>query len=219
MTIAECLVSIYKRFEKTDEAPDTSGEDYIVRMEYVNAAIDKWENELGIQWKELFSTLSQTLVSGVYDDNTGTGTLQYFKRPAGYLWIGEDKYQYVRPERVEKEVEMNAGKKIYTVTGSKGTYAIHVYPSTSGAFTLNYVKRAQKYSTGVETEEIEMSDPEFCIYDVLAQLYLEDDNTTQASVVQQVAGAKMDAMKLENERDPFNNNNNFPDDDFDGFGN
>jgi hypothetical protein len=64
-----------------------------------------------------------------------------------------------------------------------------------------------------------MSDPSFIIHDVLSQLYLDDDNGTQASVEIQVAGAKMEAMKLNNEIDPFNNNNNFPtDDDFDGFG-
>lgn len=219
MLIADCLKSIYKRFEKSADDPDITGEDYTIRMEYCNSAIDKWENESGIEWKELFGTLSQTLSNGVYNNNTGAGTLENFKRPAGSLYIGTDRYQYVRPERIEKEVDMFPTKKIYTVTGSRGQFSINVYPVVDGAFTLNYRKYATKYSTGTETEEIQMADPEFVIYDVLTALYLEDDNNTQASVCGQIATAKMDSMRLANETDPFNNNNNFPDDDFTGFGN
>lgn len=216
MLILDCLKSIYKRFEKSSDEPDTTSEDFIVRLEYCNASIEKWENELGIKWKELYGNLSGTLVNGVCNNQT---TLADFKEPAGFLKIGNDKYQYVRPEMVEKEQRNNASKKIYTVTGSKGSFSINVYPVVDGSFTLDYRKYATFYSTGEETTPIQMSDPSFIIHDVLAQLYLDDDNGTQANVEIQVAGAKMEAMKLNNEVDPFNNNNNFPsDDNFDGFG-
>lgn len=211
------MEEIYLDFEKSSDAPDTTSEDYLVRLRFVRKSIEKWENEQGIEWKELYGTLSQTLTSGVYNDNTGAGTLEDFKRPAGHLKIGEDKYEYVRPERVEVEQRLNESKKIYTVTGSKGSFSINVYPVVTDSFTLNYRKDATKYYTGAESTPIEMSDPSFIIHDVLAQLYLDDDNGTQANVEIQIAAAKMDAMRLANETQPFSKND-FPDDDFDGFG-
>jgi len=57
-----------------------------------------------------------------------------------------------------------------------------------------------------------MSDPSFIIHDVLSQLYLDDDNTTQATVEMQVASAKIDAMRLANEIDPFYQGNEIPSD-------
>ena len=217
MLIFDCIKSIYIRFDKSIDEPDITTEDFIVRMEYCNAAIEKWENEMGIEWKELSRTLSGTLVNGICNDNTTT--LADFKRPAGFLRIGSDKYQYVRPENVEKEQRLDELKKIYTVTGAKGTYSINVYPAISASFTVDYRKEADKFSTGEETTDIEMSDPSFIIHDVLSQLYLDDDNGTQASVESQIASAKSDAMRLANETDPFNNNNGLPEDEnFDGFG-
>lgn len=216
MLILDCIKSIYKRFEKSIDEPDVSSEDFLVRLEYCNASIEKWEDEQGIEWKELYGNLSGTLVNGICNNQT---TLADFKRPAGLLKIGEDKYTYVRPENVEREVRNNPSKKIYTVTGYKGAFSINVYPVVDGAFTLDYRKYATKFTTGEETTPIQMSDPSFIIHDVLAQLYLDDDNGTQANVEIQVASAKMDAMRLANETDPFNSNNGFPDDEnFDGFG-
>jgi hypothetical protein len=212
MLVADLMKKIYKRFEKSSDDPDNTSEDYIVRLEYVNAEIEKWENEIGIEWKELFGTLSQTLVNGVYNNNTGVGTLENFKRPAGFLRIGEDKYEYVRPEQVEKEQRENPNKKIYTVTGSKGTYSINVYPAVSGAFTLDYRKLATTYSTGTETTEIEMSDPSFIIHGVLSQLYQDDNNNSQAGVEMQISNEKMSAMKTANEVVPWYNNNEVPSD-------
>ena len=218
MLITDLITSIYKRFEKSSDTPDSLTEDYIVRLEYVNDAIGKWENEQGITWKELFKTMTGTITNGVCNDNAVT--LADFKRPANSLFIGADEYHYIRPANFIEEQTNNPSRKIFTVLGAKGSFEISVFPVVSGTFSMGYVKEAYKYTTGTETTpEIEMSDPEFIINDVLAQLYLDDDNGTQANVKIQVAGAKMDSMKLNNEIDPFNNNNNFPqDDNFDGFG-
>lgn len=216
MLIEDLMEEIYLDFEKSTDAPDKTSEDYLVRLRYVRKAIDKWENEQGIEWKELYGTIIGTLTNGICNDNVTT--LVDFKRPAGFLKIGDDKYEYVRPERVESEQRMNENKKIYTVTGSKGTFSINVYPAVSDSFTLDYRKEATKFYTGNETTHIQMSDPSFIIHDVLGQLYLDDDNGSQANVEIQTASAKMDAMRLANEVQPFNNNYQ-PEDDFDGFGN
>ena len=64
-----------------------------------------------------------------------------------------------------------------------------------------------------------MSDPHFLINDVLAQIYEQDNNFNMVSIKMQTAGAKMEAMKIANEKTPYNNPNALPDDDFQGFGN
>ena len=212
MLIEDLMEDLYFEFEKSADTPDKDSEDYKVRLRYVRKAIRNWENEEGIEWKELFGTISGTLASGIYNDNSGANTLENFKRPAGFLKIGEDKYEYVRPEALEKEVRENPSKKIYSVLGSKGTYSIQVYPVISADFTLNYRKEATVFTTGSEVTHIEMSDPEFIISYVLAQLYLDDQNSQQATVEMQIASSKMDAMKLANETQPFFQDNTVPSD-------
>lgn len=215
MTILEALTEVFTMYEKSADAPDTSSEDFVVRLAYANAAIDKWENEEGMDWKELYSTISNTLdANGEFDD---TATLADFKRPAGYLMIGSTKYEYVRPERWE--VESQGSKKVYTVTGAKGTHIIKVNPNPGAvAFTLDYRKTATKYSTGLEATEVEMSDPYFIVHDVLTQLYLDDRNSNQVSYELQVAQNKMDAMKRINESAPFYQPTGVDDDTNIGFG-
>jgi len=199
MTITEVMASIYRRFEKSSDEPDTTSEDFIVRLDYVNRAIRQWENEMGMDWKELYRTLSGTLTSGVL---TGS-TIDALKSPSGFVRIGTDRYEYVRPERVEREVSLYSSKKIYTITGAKEAKSINVYPVVSDDFYLDYQKYATIYSTGEETGEIEMSNPEFIIQFVCAQLYLDDANNTQAGVEMQGATDAMNSMKLNNEKLPF----------------
>ena len=199
MTITEVMASIYRRFEKSSDEPDTTSEDFIVRLDYVNRAIRQWENEMGMDWKELYRTLSGTLTSGVL---TGS-TIDALKSPSGFVRIGTDRYEYVRPERVEREVSLYPSKKIYTITGAKESKSINVYPVVSDDFYLDYQKYATIYSTGEETGEIEMSNPEFIIQFVCAQLYLDDANNTQAGVEMQGATDAMNSMKLNNEKLPF----------------
>jgi hypothetical protein len=215
MLISEAMTSIYRRFEKSIDEPDNDSEDYIVRLDYANRAIRQWENEEGMDWKELSGTLSGTLVNGICNNQTD---LANFKSPLGFLRIGTDRYTYVRPERVEREQTLHTSKKIYTVTGSKGSKSINVYPAISADFTLDYKKYATTYTTGEETTEIEMSNPEFLIAFVLSMLYLDDDNSTQAQVEMQSATGAMQAMKLDNEKLPFFQDQDETDD-FEGFGN
>lgn len=215
MTILEAITEIYKMYEKSSEAVDPTSEDFIVRLSYANAAIDKWENEEGMDWKELYATISDTLDANGQFSNTVT--LANFKRPAHYLVIGTTNYGYVRPERWE--VESQGSRKVYTVTGSKGTHTIKVNPNPGAvAFTLGYRKTATKFSTGLEATQIEMSDPHFIVHDVLTLLYLDDRNNNQASYELQVAQAKMDAMKRVNETAPFYQPSQIDDDSFKGFG-
>lgn len=218
MLIADAMREVYYRFEKSPDEPDNTSEDYIVRLSYANRAIRQWEHEEGMDWKELYQTITGTLVNGVCSDNVTA--LASFKRPSGLLRIGSDRYSYVRPERVEREVTMYPSKKIYTVTGSKGSYAVNVYPAVSGTFSLDIQKNATTYSTGEETTEIEMSNPEFLIQFVVAMLYLDDNNSSQAGVEMQSATGAMEAMKLNNEKTPFyTESGEGEDDEFLGFGN
>lgn len=210
------MEEIYLDFEKSIDAPDKTSEDYLVRLRFVRKSIEKWANEMGVEWRELYGTITDTMTSGVFNDQN---VLSDFVRPAGFLRIGSDKYEYVRPEKVEEEQRLYPTKKIYTVTGSLGTFSINAYPSITGTFSLDYRKLPTLFYTGNETTHIQMSDPTFIIHEVLAQLYLDDDNSTQASVELQVASAKLDAMKLQNELKPFNHGNTYGDVEFQGFGN
>ena len=208
MIIEDLMIKVYRMFEKSTDAPDKTSEDYLVRLAYVNSSIDEWENAIGMDWKELSGTISGTLVDGVFDLTTITD----FKAPDGFVVIGTDTYEYKRPEVVEQEVRLDSNKKIYTVTGSEGSYSLRVYPAISDSFTLNYKKTAAKYSTGSETEPIQMSNPYYIIHRVMTNLYLDDDNTNQASVENQIAESILEAMKTANETVPSLQDSTFSED-------
>ena len=211
-TIQEALTSVYTIYEQSSDAPDTTSDDWKIRVAYANDSVGKWETEKGMDWKELYVTLSANLAAN------GTYTLpDAFKRPVGNLIIGTDQYVYARPERYPEDVL--SGKRVYTITGKKKGFLLKTSPvPTSLAFTLDYKKYADTFTTGTEAGELEMSDESFLIHDVLMQIYLQDNNSALASVYMQLAAQDLDGMKLENERTTFNNPDTFPDDKFPGFG-
>lgn len=215
MLILDALKEVYKIYEQASTAPDTTSDDFAIRMAYANNSISKWENEIGMDWRELYvPSYTGTL------DATGSANMPAnFKAPLSFLQIGNTKYSYVPPERFD-EMQFENRSYFFTVMGSVGSFVIKTQPAkANAAFSIDYKKYATTFVTGAETTPIDMSDPYFLINDVLAQIYEQDTNFNMVSIKMQTAGAKLDSMKLVNEKTPFNNPNSLPDDDFQGFGN
>lgn len=187
--------------EKNQDYPDQTSEEYLSILAMINAGIDKWEERLleGIYWKELYATMEDT--SGGTSQEDAPEALVF---PGSSLWIGNDEYDYYRPEDARVEMKNSPTTKLYYITGGRNNYKINISPvPTSGqAFEVDYYVEATKYSTGEETTALEMADPYYAIYYALGMLYLDDENDVQAGFAIDTANEKMDRMIAANEKTP-----------------
>lgn len=217
MLIDIALKKIHKLYENNEEYPEQSSEDYIARLEKFNSAINLWEEQvlMGTLWRELFESAPVTANGTGIDSAPAT-----FLWPAGSIWIGNIEYEFVRPEKARKLVKENTSKKIYWITGASGSYKINSYPAIGGGtvFDFDFYKKATQFDTGAEATEIEMRNPYYGINYVLSQLYLDDENSTQADFYLNLANESMEAMKISNEATPFYQDNQLDDIDDPGFG-
>ncbi len=213
-TINDVLNEVYKVYNQTASAPDYSSDDWAVYVSYANRSLAKWENKPEVDWKELVvQGYSLTLVNGQVTLPAN------FKEPLSYLTIGTNRYHYVIPERYEEYVLQNNGNYYYTITGVKGAKTLVTQPNAGNVTGLiDYKKYANTYSTGQETAELEMKNPDFLFHDVMAQIYTMDENILQAQVEFQIADAQLNEMAVNNEKNPYNNESVINDDDFIGFG-
>lgn len=217
MTTDDALKRVHELYEKNTDYPTAGEEDYDSRLALLGASINKWASKLfeGTFWKELFDTHN-----GVTNTSSQGDAPSDWMYPGGSLWIGANEYKYVRPERATKTIKQDPSAKIYWITGATGAQKVNINPApgVGVSFVLDYYHTPFIPETGAETTELEMGDAYFAIYDVLTQLYLDDDNTTQADFNLNLANEKMAAMQLSNETTPFYQSNALEDVSDPGFG-
>ena len=193
----EYINSLYE----SDSQPPTSGdEDFIVWTSLINIAINLWENEEGLLWKELFVKLTDA----VDGDKTATaGDYSYavptnFRFPAsGYVWLGtgtnKTAYKVVKQEDLVL-YENDSGNWCYFLMDTTPTLEFNpnCTLTTGQTINYNYYKKAAKLTTGAST--FEMSDPMFAVYYVLSELKKEEGDATAG----QIASQKLEGMKTKN---------------------
>jgi hypothetical protein len=201
MTILEALQSFHRQYEGNTDYPDSSSEDFVTRLEKANGAIGQWEKKLfeGIFWKELF-----TPHSAVTTMDSQSDAAENFLFPGSSLYIGSIEYKFCRPELARKKIKEDQNARIFWVTGTSGAYKININPAPGigVAVEYDYYRKAFRFN-GSESTQIEMSDPEFVVHWMLAQIFTDDENTTQAGLQMDLANEKMQAMQLANEMTPF----------------
>lgn len=195
MTPVELLQGVHVRFEKNTDYPDSTEEDHVVRVAYMNDAIDTLEKEAleGVNWDFLKTSASMTF------SGTGTDTL-----PSDFLTF----------LRVGNSASLKIGNATYTETsssegnmlannGEKGAYVMWIegtnlrtYPEASGTITVTYIKHATRYPLGTEVTTLEIPRPLFIQEYILANLYLDDGNVNQYNAHMNIAKDQLDTMRL-----------------------
>lgn len=216
-TLKELQLRIHTKYDTTDTTPpETDSDDWLLRTELANDAIETWEQEgtpLG-GWAELYQTLAQqyiddsavataamkTWVSGTYIYDAPTN----FVRLTGYVFVTDangtvSKHEYIRPEKVQRFLASGDDRRYAYVTGNrKSGYKIHIMGNNyaSGAvIDYPYYKTASPLSA--EEDIVEMSNPRFVFLQVLADLFAEDDPDRSAQYANEAIGV-METMKLQN---------------------
>lgn len=216
-TLEQLQLRIHTKYDTTDVvAPDEGSDDWDLRTELANDAIEVWEQE-GTEaggWAELYTTLEE---ENDEDDTIATdamrtwvnGTTSYdaptnFQRLTGFVFVTDTDgvqhtHEYVRPEKVQRFLATGDDRRYAYVTGNKKSgHKIHIMGAdyASGAIIdYPYYKDATPL---VDADDvIEMSKPRFVFLQVLSDLFAEDDPDRSAQYANE-AIAVMSTMKLQN---------------------
>lgn len=186
-------------YEIDSTAPTSDEDDYSIWTSLFNVAIDLWENEEGMYWRELFVKLADAADGDKTTDGTTSYTLPTdFRFPAsGYVWIGsgtnKTAYKVFRQEEVQK-YENDSSNWCYFLMDTSPTLEFNpnLSMTTGDTISYNYYKTASKVTSGSDT--FEMSDPMFVVYYALSELKKEEGDTTAAVIATQ----KLEGMKTRN---------------------
>jgi hypothetical protein len=207
-------------YESDSTAPTSGDEDYLVWTSLVNIAVDLWENEEGILWKELFVKLEdaadgdKTVTAGDYSYVLPTN----FRFPAsGFVWLGtgtnKTAFQVIKQEDLVL-YENDMGNWCYFLMDTTPTLEFNpnCTLTTGDTLSYNYYKKATALTTGAST--FEMSDPMFAVYYVLSELKKEEGDTSAALIATQ----KLEGMKTRNSMPTWYQPSQLSDNLIEGFG-
>lgn len=206
--------------ELDSSAPQSGEEDFTVWLSLFNIAVNLWENEEGILWRELFVKLADASTG---DKTTTTGDYSYacpqdFVFPvSAYVWLGSGNnktaYKVIKQEEIQL-YENDGGKWCYFLMDGSPTLEFNPNLTIPAAQTIsyNYYKTATKLTGGSST--FEMSDPMFAIYYALAELTKEEGNQGALTISTQ----KLEGMKTKNTMPSWFQNDSLIDPVEEGFG-
>lgn len=202
-TLTNAIASLNALYEGDSTPPAAGEEDFIVWTALLNLAVNLWENEEGVLWKQLFVKLAdaadgdKTTTAGDYSYSTPSN----FVFPAsGYVWLGSGtaKTPYkIIPQSDLQLYENSTGNWCYFLMDTTPTLEFNpnCTLNTGDTISYNYYKDATGFtaaSTGAET--FDMSDPGFAVYYALSELKKEEGDTSALSIATQ----KLEAMKTKN---------------------
>lgn len=204
-------------YEGDSDVPASDEDDYTIWTSLFNVAINIWESEEGVLWRELFVDLADAADGDKSTDGTTSYTLptDFIFPASGFVWTGtgtnKTAYKVIRIEDFQ-ELENSLGRWCYFVGTSTLEFNPNLSMTSGDTISYNYYKSASKVSTGTDT--FEMSDPMFAVYYALSELKKEEGDTSAALIASQ----KLEAMKVKNEMPAFLQGNSLIKNDDDGFG-
>lgn len=186
MTESDLQDAIHTLYENDPDTPASTEDDYLIRRRLMNAMVNRWENNMGTLWNELWTNTSVVSTGAVLTIATGDST---YVAPTAFLFPGgfvkvlnadggvADTYPVIKPEQAQS---MSASDKYCYFRGDTSAgYTLVMNPapgSELNGLTLNYdyYKRATAFTgTSVVTE---MSDPYYVVHGVVAELHKADNN-------------------------------------------
>ena len=197
--ISDILKKVHRKFSKDTDYPEAGGEDLLVRLDYVDDAIDEWEDCVndGIMWPEL-------VVSDRSMSFSGSGTDPLFDDFLCFLKLKED--GDIKPAMIVSgscfwtEVTAGEGSRMERegtspfVFWKEGSNR-RTLPAISGNAVVPYLKKATRFPLGTETTEPEMKNPKFIEEYVLAQIFLDNSDDTLYQSFMTSAAEKLKSMK------------------------
>jgi hypothetical protein len=193
-------------YEADASTPASTDDDYIIRRRLINIAINRWENNMGTLWNELWTNTSLvstgatlTISDGVSSYNAPTN----FVFPGGYVRILDgstevSKIPVIKPE----EAQASGGSQAAYFTGNPSDgYKLNLTQSPGADLAgknlkYDYYRRATAMDD--TTDVPEMADPYYIVYMVVAELHKGDNNITLYQTALQEAEERLRQMVMKN---------------------
>jgi len=198
-TVTNAMTYLNALYELDSTAPVSGEEDFTVWLNLFNVAVNIWENEEGILWKDLFVKLSSAATG---DKTTGAADVSYtlpsdFRFPASaYVWLGSNTNKVPFKVIDMKDLQLYENNSdnwcYFTETTLEFNPNIASGIQAGETISYNYYKYASALTTGTDT--FEMSDPMFAVYYALSELKKEEGDTSALSIATQ----KLEGMKTKN---------------------
>jgi len=208
MTELELQDAIHTLYEGDTETPNQSDDDYLARRRLINAAVNRWEKFEGTDWNELMTSLGEAITG----DKTTNGTDKAFDcpddfvAPGSYVRLyeteGTSTYYAVIPS-TNKQLFDNEDKNLCYFLGNKKVgFSVNFIdvPLTGQTISYEYYKTATQVAD--DEDEVEMFDPYFIVYFVVARLFQQDNRPYMAKDYFTESEARLQQMKVRNDMLP-----------------
>lgn len=202
---------IHTLYENDPDTPATTDDDYLIRRNLINVAINRWENDMGYLWNELWTNTTIYNTGAVLTIVAGTATYatpDNFRFPGGYVSIynGTDlvkKLRVVKPEEAQKFDSETEYAYFRGDTANGHTLVLNPAPTSDmNGYTIryDYYKRATAMADADDTPE--MSDPYFIVWNVVAELNKADNNIALYEAALGEAETRLKQMEVLNTMQP-----------------
>ena len=218
MLIEEALQIVHLISQGDIDYPTSGDDEFALNLAALNALINHWETQKGISWNELYWNETGTIATNDADYTLDTDV----KWPAGLLTIDGSPINYEKPEESHLTQAIGSIAKRFYLSGPVSQKMLEVRPTPDAnlngkTWVLPCYHIATRFSTGVETTPIQMSDPYYAIHGAVALINVVN-NPTLAGLHQQISNEKLDAMRIANEAKPIGSTENHYDQTYSGFG-
>lgn len=175
-TVLQILGKVWRRYEGDADIPEFEDDDMQLFFGYLLDSLEEWVERFP-QLRELFDSL-HAQPDGDKTTTPGSKTLATpinFVKPANFIYIGDKKLTYVPPQKMKVFESNNDMSDWFSITGYQGAYRIVLSftPGSSMAVSYDYYKTITMPTQG--SDIVEISRPNFCVYYILSQLYLDDE--------------------------------------------
>lgn len=202
MTEADLQAAIHTLYE-TDATPPTEGDDdYTIRRNLINIMVNRWENNTGTLWNELWT---QTTTTPIVSGDSTYAAPSNFRFPGGYIKIYNGTtlyktYRVIKPE--EAQAFTDSSEYAYFTGSPNGGYTLNLNPvpgDDMNGFTIkyDYYKRATKLDATTVTSE--MNDPYYLVWGVVAELHKSDNNIALYQAALSEAEERLKQMVIQNQ--------------------
>jgi len=219
MTKTQLLQYVHRTYINDTNYPSSSDDDYLLRVDFADMAINVWGAESGIEWNELVDrAYSETLVNATATYNLPAD----FVYPIGYVRLYQDGtptlIPLIRAEREHLHEAADSSEKRAWITGTQGAYVLNIAPTPTTdngmagqTVKLDHYREPALLSALGDSAKLEMPDPWFVYHFVLGKLYSADEDFTQATYHNQLAQQKLQDMRVKNQAVPIGQDNTAPD--------
>lgn len=174
----------------------TSGEDFNLRLELFNDAVEEWKDQTDTRWRELYATDTS---------HTGDGSTTSFALPSDFVELNGAIVLYDTTNDIHTPIAVIPVSRASEYTDSTDLVAwiqesnlvFNVAPDDGAQIQINYYQEPAALTQG--SDVLPMSKPRFVIYWALAQLAEQSADGARFNTNMQKATDLLNQMKVDND--------------------